>query len=319
MTKLDINEINLIALYTGDKGYSSCACKCPCCSQSEVQGNYQGNLEQIYLLLEKFSKLKQLYLFGNPDIVVDTDFCNQVSKIAINKGINVCYSTSGIGGIPKLEQLLNGIESKYVDYVSFSIDSMDKDKMSMLKGVNYPFERAIDGIKWAVENDFKPKIQPTLWSSNYMDVYSIIEYFASIGVKVFTFHIGSVEKNSLDTHQHLTPEQMMDVHKQIDAVTHKYKVKVTCPTIYPSCGDNNIHKWYCMNPQECHNWLVYLKENGIFATHVPVLSELDNKFFFDITKPIYVEELAKQDFCPSSNKAAKCKTLCRFIAKTWNE
>lgn len=318
MIKLDINQVNLIALYTGNKGYSVCPCKCPCCSQKDVEGTYQGNLQQIKVILDNFKNLEQLYFFGNPDPVVDADFCNKASKLAIENGVNVSYSTSGIGGVKKLKELLKGIDSKNVDYISFSIDSVNPEKLSMLKGIKYPFDYAVDGIKWAIDSGYITKIQPTLWSSNYMDTASIIEYFALLGVKKFSFHVGSVETNSLLTHQHLTPEQIKNVHSQIDDITKKYDVAVTCPVIYPSCGDNNEHKWYCMNPKECYNWLVFLRENGVFATHVPIMSEFDEKYCFDITKPIYVEEYNRQDFCPLSDYTAKTKTLCRYISKTWN-
>ena len=318
MVKLDISKINLIALYTGNKGYNVCPCSCPCCSQKNVGGTYQGNIKQVELLLDKFNHLEQLYLFGNPDPVVDTNFCNFASKLAIDRGVHVSYSTSGVGGKKKLEQLLKGIEPQFVDYISFSIDSVDKEKMNVLKGIEYPFDAAIEGIRWANENGYKTKIQPTLWSSNYMDVYSIIEYFSKLGTKWFSFHVGSIETNDISTHLHLTPDQMKNVHTQIEEVTKYYNSHIVCPVIYASCGDNDIHKWYCMNPKECYNWLVFLRENGIFATHVPIMSEFNDKYCFDITKPIYVEEHKFQDYCPMYERTAKTKTLCRYIAKTWN-
>lgn len=317
--QLNIGDVRLIALYTGDKGYAHCACKCPCCSQKGVGGNYQGDISQVEELLERFTGLEQLYFFGNPDPVIDPEFCNQASKLAIERGINVCYSTSGIGGVTTLERLLKGIPPEKVDYISFSIDSVDAEKMKMLKGVAYPWERAIEGIVWAISNGYTVKIQPTLWSSNYMDAYSIIDYFARMGVERFSFHVGSVETNNLETHQHLTPLQIRAVHEQIDLATAEHNVHVECPIIYPECGENNVHKWYCMNPQECYNWLVFLRKDGVFATHVPIMSEFDERFCFDITKPISVAKVARGDSCPLSASTAKRKTLCRYIAKVWKQ
>ena len=189
MEQLDINKVKLIALYTGDKGYAHCPCKCPCCSQKGVGGNYQGDISQVKKLLECFTGLKQLYFFGNPDPVVDPEFCNQASKFAIERGINVCYSTSGIGGITTLKRLLKDIPPEKVDYISFSIDTVNAEKMNMLKGIPFPWERAIEGIAWAILNGYNVKIQPTLWSSNYMDAYSIIDYVSNMGVEKFSFHV----------------------------------------------------------------------------------------------------------------------------------
>ena len=95
---LDVNKVKLVALYTGNKGYKFCTCKCPCCSQKNVGGNYQGTIEQVNTLLDIFTGLTHLYLFGNPDPTVDTEFCNEAAHVAIKRGKNVSFSTSGVGG-----------------------------------------------------------------------------------------------------------------------------------------------------------------------------------------------------------------------------
>ena len=315
---LDVNKVKLVALYTGNKGYKFCTCKCPCCSQKNVGGNYQGTIEQVNTLLDIFTGLTYLYLFGNPDPTVDTEFCNEAARVAIKRGKNVSFSTSGVGGLKKIKQLLYNIPTEVVGYVSYSIDTVNPEKMSMLKGVKYPWNNAIEGIKWTIRNGYKTKIQPTLWSSNYEDVYSIIEYISKLGVDWFSFHIGSIENNNLPTHNHLTVEQMKFVHAQIDKAAKEYGVHVECPTIYSECGNNNPAKWYCMNPDICYNWLAFLKENGVYATHVPILSEFDDKYCYDITKPIEVEKMPKSNYCPASSRTASVKTLCRYISKTWN-
>ena len=318
MIELDLKKVRLIALYTGNKGYGHCVCKCPCCSQRGLSGNYQGNLEQIEELLNKFVNLEQLYFFGNPDPAVDTNFCNAAAKLAISRGIKVCFSTSGVGGISMLQKLLNDIDPIDVDYISFSIDSIEPSRMSMLKGINFPWNSVIEGIEWSINNGYNVKIQPTLWSSNYLEAYSIIEYFALKGVKKYSFHIGSVEKNTIETHCHLTSEQIKNVHYQIEEAVNKYNVTANCPIIYPSCGENNLHKWYCMNPLECYNWLAFLKPDGVYATHVPIASEFDSKYCFNISETILVNEFERMGYCPFSDNTAKTKTLCRYITKNWN-
>ncbi len=321
MIQISPNNVNLIALYTGNNGQTNCICKCQCCSQKGPTNNYQGSLKQIDEVLDIFPNLKELYFFGNPDPAVDTNFCNQASLLTIDRGVKVSYSTSGVGGTIVLEKLLNGISPEYVDYISFSIDSTDPNKMSMLKGINYPWEKAIDGIKWAIKEGYKVKIQPTLWSCNYMDAYSIIEYFANLGIDWFSFHIGSVEKNTIPTHQHLTPEQVKDVHDQITCITNQYPVQVVCPVLYPSCGENDLNKWYCMNPAICSNWLVFLKKDGVYGTHIPIASEFDEQYSYKLAPNMIlnVNEFPRQSYCPFSEKTANgSKTLCRYIARKWH-
>ena len=153
MIELDYDKVKFITLYTGTKGYHNCYCKCPCCTQKNINDNYQGQIEQIEELFNKFKSIKQMYILGNPDPLVDVNFCNEVSKLSILKGANVCYSTSGVGGLARIKQLIQGIDIQKIDYISFSIDSINPQKMSMLKGINYPFNSVIEAINWLIKNN----------------------------------------------------------------------------------------------------------------------------------------------------------------------
>ena len=318
MTRLNNDSVNYITLYTGTKGYHNCYCKCPCCTQKNVNDTYQGKIEQIHELLDKFKNIKQMYLLGNPDALVDASFCNAVSKVSIDKGANVCYSTSGVGGLGKVEQLLQDIPSQNVDYVSFSIDSLDQKKMSILKGINYPWDSVMEAINWLIKNNYPVKIQPTLWSSNYQDVYKIMEYFSNLGVNLFSFHIGSNETDIFNTHKHLTEEEMKYVHEEITKAVSKYHVKASCPVIYPSVYQNDPSKWYCMQPEKCRELQVVLRENGIYVTNVPIISELNEKYFYNINEPIDLKQIPKDDVCPIHEETAKTKTLCRYVKRNWS-
>ena len=278
------SEITNLTIYTGEKGKESCICKCPACSQSGSICNYQGTKEQQDELLRIFPNLKQLYILGNPDPCVDTKYCNTLSKKAIDNGSKVCYSTSGVGGVNTLKDLLDGIKPCDVDYLSFSIDSIDKEKMNLLKGIKYPFDYAIDGIKWAMNKGYKIKIQPTLWSCNYMDAYSLVDYFSKMGVDYFSFHVGSIEKANIPTHQHLTEEQIKNVHMNLDKISKIHNVHICCPVIYPSLGINDDTRWYCMHPENNRAWLVFLRRDGIYGTNTPIASEINDKFMFKLEK-----------------------------------
>ena len=321
MERFSTSDITNVTIYTGEKGKEYCVCKCPVCSQQGCAYNYQGTNEQQDSLFRIFPNLKQLYIFGNPDPAVDTEYCNTLSLKAIDKGSNVCYSTSGVGGIYTLERLLKDVKPENVDYISFSIDSTDKEKMNLLKGINYPYEKAIDGIKWAMDKGYKVKIQPTLWSCNYMDAYTIIDTFAKMGVDHFSFHIGSVERANIPTHQHLTEEQIKNVHMNIDNISKIHNVHISCPVIYPSVGFTDNSRWYCMHPENNRAWLVFLRRDGIYGTNVPVMSEIDPKYTFKLEegKDVYIEKLPVGEYCPISKiTTGNPKTLCRYIAKKWN-
>ena len=86
--KLLVDEVQSIALYTGDYGYNKCICKCPNCNEKYLCGNYQANITQVYEVIDIFKNLKQVHLIGNPDPFVDVEFCNAVSKILVSHNID---------------------------------------------------------------------------------------------------------------------------------------------------------------------------------------------------------------------------------------
>lgn len=323
MSVINLDKIEHITLYTGDNGSGFCTCKCPCCSQKGRNRHYQGNINQINVILDKLPNLKQIYIFGNPDVTVDTDFCHSVMKKAIDKNIHVCFSTSGVGGDQVLIKLLKGIPINMVDYISFSFDGTTKEEMSFSKGISYPMDKALEGVRWAIDNGYITKIQPTLWSYNYTKVEEIIDFFSDKGINWFTFHIGSLESEIyLPTHQHLTPEQIKSVHQQICRAVQKHKnIKVRCPIIYSECGSNDTEKWYCMHPERIKELLIILAEDGIKATHAPMASYIreDLMFRIDIDEIKNIPSIPKNVFCPFSKKlSGRDDTCCRYISKYWN-
>ena len=277
MPVIHLDRIEYVTLYTGDNGSMHCTCKCPCCSQKGRKRHYQGTIKQALEMFEKLPNMKQLYLFGNPDVTVDPNFCNVVMKEAIKRNIHVCFSTSGIGGKTILEKVVEGIPTTMVDYISFSFDGTTKQEMSFAKGIFYPMEKALKGLEWALNNGYAVKVQPTLWSYNYKKAGEIIGFFRHEGVKWFTFHIGSLESGIfLSSHQQLTPEQINAVHEQIAKIVKKYNdIKVRCPIIYMECGINEPQKWYCMHPDRVKELMVIFAEKEIKATHVPMASFLN--------------------------------------------
>ena len=143
MAKVNRESITTVTLYTGSKGRESCICKCPNCSQRTRDEQYQGTLEQAKVMFDLLPNLKEVYTFGNPDVAIDTDFCNELFHMAIKRNIMVSACTSGVGGKRTLEKLFDGISSEKVKRLSFSFDSDSELGMSTYKGINYPFENAV--------------------------------------------------------------------------------------------------------------------------------------------------------------------------------
>ena len=323
MSAINLQRVEYVSLYTGSNGSKYCTCNCPCCSQKGFDRQYQGTIDQALEMFNILPNMKQLYLFGNPDITVDTDFCHKVAQEAVKRNVHLCFSVSGIGGETVLKQLLEGIPCELVDYISFSFDGTTKEELSFLKGINYPMKKALKGLEWTIHNGYTVKVQPTLWSCNYTKAQEIIEFYTSKGVKWFTFHFGSLESCvNLPTHQHLTLEQVKNVHEQISRAVDKHPdIKVRCPIIYEALGSNDTEKWYCMHPERIKELLVMFTENGIYATHAPMASSFMENLKFKLTNAETTDILAipESEFCPFTKElSGRTDTCCRYVSKYWN-
>lgn len=222
-----------------------------------------------------------------------------------------------------MKQLLNGILPDSVDYISFSIDSVRPEKMSMLKGISYPWASALKGVEWCVRRGYTVRIQPTLWSSNFLEAGEIVSFFAEKGVRVFNFHIGSLESGvNLETHRHLTPEEIQLVHMLLQLAAKRSRAKVTCPSIFVGYGKDDSSKWYCSHPEDSSQLLAFLRSDGIFVTNLPIAASLNDSLTHKIsaeTKSIKVVGSFSNDYCPFSQQlAGRPDTICRYVSQNWD-
>ena len=110
LTALD--KVKDLTLYTGTFGREKCTCNCIGCTQGGIikeKEPYQGNINQIKKIINKLPNLENAYLLGNPDISVDTDFCNEAAKEFERNNISVMFSTSGYGGNKTIKRLVSGL------------------------------------------------------------------------------------------------------------------------------------------------------------------------------------------------------------------
>ncbi len=320
MAKVNRESITTVTLYTGSKGRESCICKCPNCSQRTRDEQYQGTLEQAEEMFELLPNLKEVYTFGNPDVAVDTEFCNKIFHMAIEKNIMVSACTSGVGGKKTLEKLFDGILTNDVKKISFSFDSCSDLEMSIYKGILYPFEAAVAGLSWAINKGYNVGVQPTIWSSNAKDVKKLMEYFVKLGVMTFTFHIGSIEHGvHSSNHKHITKEDMASVLRQIDeVVSDNPNLKVRCPSFFNFGDSDQFH--HCQNPSKANELLLFFEKEGIRATNVPIVSEFRSDVSWILGHEIDLPEIkVVNGMCPYSKKlTGGIETQCRYQSRYWN-
>lgn len=308
-----LENVTDLTLYTGTFGRKKCTCSCIGCTQ-ESYGNrhkdFQGNLQQIQTIIEKLPNLKNAYILGNPDVSVDTHFCNLVAKKFIEHGKKVMFSTSGYQAMETLKVLLREIEPKNIEYISYSIDTTDLNKLQYLKGTkNINLEEIEKAIKYCNIHNIKVKIQPTLWEINQDDYKEIINYFyTKFNIDWFTFHVGSFESllNKQVPLKHVKPEKWREISQDINHIAQDKKLKIVVPKIFLNEAEymryKKDSKTYCTNGGA--GIQIWLQKEGIKATFCPLLAEttLENTVF-DIEKEDV--KLAKTE-----NEKCSCCSQC---------
>lgn len=293
MDKINLLEkVEELTLYTGTFGRKKCTCSCIGCTQESYgrrHKDYQGNLEQIKIIIEKLPNLKNAYILGNPDVSVDTEFCNKAAKEFIKAGKKVMFSTSGYNEIEVIKKLTEEIDSKNINYISYSVDTMDNEKLQYLKGSNkINLDEINEAIKYCLSEGVTVKIQPTIWEINQDDYKDIIEFYSKLGIEWFTFHAGSFE--SLQGRDiplnHVKPRKWMEIVKEINRLAIRKNLKIKAPKIFLDDDEWKTYKQenkvYCQNGGR--GLQIWMQEDGLKATFCPVLSEVMPEFTFDLEK-----------------------------------
>ena len=286
-----LENVTDITLYTGTYGRKKCTCKCIGCTQESYgrkRKPHQGTIEQIREIIDRLPNLENAYFLGNPDVSVDTEFCNKAAKEFIKNGKKVMFSTSGFNAEEKIKVLLDGINPEFVDYISYSIDSIDEEKNHYLKGSNnISIERVGEAIKYCQSLGIRVKIQPTLWEVNQDDYIEIIEYFYNnYGIKWYTFHAGSFESlidKEVDL-KHIKPDKWRKIVKDIEKIAKEKDLKVLVPRIFLDEKEmieyKKSAKNYCANGGR--GLQIWMEEDFLRATYCPLLTEINDSYSFSL-------------------------------------
>lgn len=284
-----LEKVTDLTLYTGTFGKKGCTCNCIGCTQNGYitkRKQNQGNLEQIKIIMDKLPNLKNAYILGNPDVSVDTKFCNQAAKEFIKNGINVMFSTSGYKALETAKTLFKDLDPAYISYISYSVDTLDKEKMRYLKGSNKLNMKDIeDAIAYCQELNIPVKIQPTLWEINQDDYKEIIDnFYNKFNIRWYTFHAGSFEalRNKNVGLNHVKPSKWKEIVTNIQKIAEEKKLKILLPRIFLNKEEmieckNNIHT-YCANGGS--GLQIWLEKDNIRCTYCPLLAEVHPEFTF---------------------------------------
>jgi MoaA/NifB/PqqE/SkfB family radical SAM enzyme len=220
------SQIKTIILYTGSNGRKGCTCNCLGCYTTKYSARkpyYQGNMKQVKDLISLLPNLTDVALFGNPDISVDSQFCNEVALCLQQRKIRLHFSTSGIGGADTLSVLLNGVNTSNISEVIFSVDSTNEKTNQLLKGKNISISKVIEGIEYCNSIGVRPYVLATVWNLNmeedwmaynkFFDKYNVINRIINFGSvdAIIDYEINSKGENGL---MHIPEDKVIDVRNK---------------------------------------------------------------------------------------------------------
>jgi MoaA/NifB/PqqE/SkfB family radical SAM enzyme len=314
-----LEKVVSMTLITGSNGRKGCTSKCLGCYLGKYGENrpfYQGTMKQVHELIAMLPNLERVALFGNPDISVDTEFCNKVAKYLQEKGINVYFFTSGVGGFEVTKRVLDGLNPENVKRVYFSIDTLDDDKLSQIKGVKMSHKNILTSIDYCNHLGIQAGIIATLWAINMNeDLIAFSEYWKSKGAAKVKIHYGSVEaaEGRID---HVPMAKVLEIRE-------KYGQSVRLPYIFTTDEQYKTYlSRYVANQEvKCNNFdgevFFYLEEGGIkWSFNCSIATTVYPEYITDI-KDQKLPFLSSIKDCPVAERALgySCNTMhavCRY-------
>lgn len=322
-------NITSLTIYTGSNGKKGCTCQCIGCSQEKYGLShpfYQGKLEQIYDVLKVMPNLKRAIILGNPDPSVDPEFCNMVSKILIQKGVRVRFSTSGFHAVRTVEKLCGDLDPSMVDYVSFSIDTIEESGLAVLKGRIISLKELEEAVNWCKARGFRLKIQPTLWTVNLDECKKIIDFFYSMGITWFSFHAGSYETFAADAtvQRHADPWEWRKMVEELGRYCQDSGISLHLPYLF--LNDDEYAEYIHKNGEMCDikklkNTQIWLEDGYIRTTHCPLLNEVYPFQYNLLGSGRYSMDIPREStgYCPISRQCLGKETAQRSVNEWGNE
>jgi radical SAM protein with 4Fe4S-binding SPASM domain len=133
----------------------------------------------------------------------------ELTKYAHDKGIYVAIATNGT-----LISKKKAREMKHagIKFVQISLDGSKKETHDAFRGIEGVFDKAIQGIKNAVAEDFFVNVATTATQYNYQEIPDIIELCKHLHVKWFmVYNFVPTGRGEFIANNDLTPEQREDL------------------------------------------------------------------------------------------------------------
>jgi MoaA/NifB/PqqE/SkfB family radical SAM enzyme len=313
-----LSKITVVKLFTGSYGRRGCTSKCPGCFMGTYdklnKPKHQGTMGQVLELLTLVPNTKSIMLYGNPDVSVDPEFCNEILRHLQKNNITAVMFTSGIGGKQVIRTLMNGIRPEAFS-LNISVDTINENKLSVLRGRNFSLSNIVDTMNCCNEIGLGFTISSNIWPINMNeDFVRYSEFFSSYGAKKVRFHFGSLEGTASNL-RHVSEDDFLEIRNKMRTYGRVPAIMVTQDEFFKFCLETYV-------PQhiEAHKLHVFLEEDGIKATACcGILLQNDPEKYIVNIRNITPIQIDNTHQCPIAEYSLgfKCKKLipvCRSFS-----
>ena len=315
-----LNNVDTCVLFTGTYGRRGCTANCLGCFVGEYEENspmYQGTMEQIHELLPLLPNVKRVNIVGNPDPSVDTDFCNAVAKVMQEHGKQISFCTNGVKCDKVINKLIDGLDPSLIHAVVFSVDSLDEEKNSIMRGTKISLQSVFESMKNLRGLNIGVQAFFTVWPMNMDEDWEAYRvFFESRGIYV-NGRFGNVE-SAKGRINHVPLEKILEIRNKYPHV--RLSVLLADDNEYKEYLDTFVAKdeFRCTDLKKIK---VYLTDKGIKASYwCPIVSTVYPEYFDDIRNlrlPSFYAELIKTGICPIAKEAfgfecTELHSICRF-------
>ncbi|MCL2804313.1 MAG: hypothetical protein FWD26_00035 [Treponema sp.] len=306
-----LNNITVAKIVTGTYGQKGCTCNCPGCFLGTYDAlgkpKYQGTIEQVIEMVSLLPNLKSVILYGNPDISVDPQFCNEAAKYLQSLKKSIVMFTSGIGGAKIIKEIMNGINPESVS-INISVDSIDEKKLRMLRGCNISLQNIVDSMMCCNEIKVPFSISTNIWPLTANDdFFNFKKYFLSYGAQKIRFHFGSPD-GAITEMPHINEDSFLEIRNKLREVGGRVPAILVTKEEYVK-WKLDTYRPQCIKAHKLH---VFLEQDGIKAAACCGILAQQNpeKHIVDIRKVEHLES-SNVKRCPCAEKSLGYK--CNFL------
>lgn len=314
-----LSNITVAKIFTGTYGQKGCTCNCSGCFLGTYDAlgkpKHQGTMEQVVEMVSLLPNLKSVILYGNPDISVDPQFCNEVAKYLQTLQKSLVMFTSGIGGTKTIKTVMEGVNPESVS-INISVDSIDEQKLRTLRGCDISLQNIIDSMVYCNEIKVPFSISSNIWPLTADDDFFIFrEFFKSYGAQKIRFHFGSSDGATMLI-PHIPEDSFLELRNKLREVGGRVPAILVTKEEYDQWNLDSYHP-QCI---EAHKLHIFFEHDGIKAAACCGILAQQNpeKYIVDIREVRHIEfDNVKQ--CPVADKSLgfKCKYLipvCRSFS-----